>query len=138
MSGMKGSADSGTRSSFRRATDVVVSVWNGARTWAARIGRWRITDLPRDAAEIRRDLHRRVERAVDDLEERRKRTLVPLEDRTARLVDAVARRAPVSRGEVAELRGRLVGLEQRLEAILRQAGRKGSSAHQSGREAAVS
>lgn len=137
MADMKGSADSGSRRSFGRATDVVVSVWNGARTLVARSGRWRITDLSRDAAGIGSDLRRRVERVVHDLEGRRTRTLAQLEERMARLADAVARRAPVSRGEVAELRGQLVDLEQRLEAIIQHAGRKGGSARQSGREAAV-
>ncbi len=134
MSDVKGSADSGTRPVLGQATDLIVSVWNDARAWVARGGRWRIADLSRDAAGLPGDVRRRVKHAVHDLERRRTRMVALLEERVDRLADAFARRAPVSRGEVAELRGRLV----RLEAIVREAGRKESGARQPGREAAAS
>ena len=70
---------------------------------------------------VQAELRKRAERTIRDLDARRTRTLGTFEAQATRLMDTVMRRLNVTwRDEVAALRGRIVELEQRLDALLRE------------------
>jgi polyhydroxyalkanoate synthesis regulator phasin len=97
---------------------LVARIRRDAKTFATRSRRENLDGLLKDARRVQTDVRKRVESALKELDEQRTRIVTSLEEQATRLIEGVVSRLNVAKqDDVAELRGLIVELGRRVDAL---------------------